>query len=266
MLRSHTPTRPSGRVLLLLSLAPLATSGCSDFDLAMSDEAGYWDSGAAAMDYGSEEPDGGDDGDYGSEDEGDFLALAPATTDAYVFVANPSRDTVTRIAVPQLSVITAEVGANPQVVATTDDYATAVTFNQGSDDVSIIDATSLEVSTVDVRDDFNNLVMSPDGRWVACYHDQSVDTEEGTGDGAQSYNEVSFVRLDDQSHHPMVVGFNPREIQFTADGTKAVVVSDAYLALVDLTADAPTPNRIQIADDLLDPPLAEETDEVRSTK
>ena len=86
--------------------------------------------------------------------------------------------------------------------------------------------------------------MSPDGRWVACYHDQGADLDEGTSGGAQSYNEVSFVRLADESHHPMVVGFNPREVQFTGDGTKAVVVSDAYLALIDLSADAPAPQRI----------------------
>ena len=252
------------RFKLLLGALPLSVPlilvGCSDF--AMSMDAGGFDSGysgASEGDRGGSGGDGGDDGDgYEPEEGDDFLALEPASTDAYFFVANPNRDTVTRISVPQLAVITTKVGVNPQVVATTADYATAVTFNQGSDDVSIIASETLDVATVDVRDDYNNMVLSPDGGWVACYHDQGLTEAEGADGGTQSFNEVSFVRLGDASHHPMVVGFNPREIQFTRDGALAVVVSDAYLALVDLTAAAPTPVRVQIAADLLDPPAAEE--------
>ena len=252
------------RFKLLLGALPLSVPlilvGCSDF--AMSMDAGGFDSGysgASEGDRGGSGGDGGDDGDgYEPEEGDDFLALEPASTDAYVFVANPNRDTVTRISVPQLAVITTKVGVNPQVVATTADYATAVTFNQGSDDVSIIASETLDVATVDVRDDYNNMVLSPDGGWVACYHDQGLTEAEGADGGTQSFNEVSFVRLGDASHHPMVVGFNPREIQFTRDGALAVVVSDAYLALVDLTAAAPTPVRVQIAADLLAPPAAEE--------
>ncbi len=246
------------RLPLFLGVLPLTLMGCADFELASSDEGGArGDTGNYAPGDGAGSDDGSDGSDYEPEEEDDFLTLPPATTDAYVFVANPNRDTVTRIAVPSLGVITAEVGVNPQAVATTEDYRTAVTFNQGSDDVSIIDAATLGVTTVAVRANYNSMVMSPDGAWVAVYHDEDRG-DEGGSSGAQSFNEVSFVRLADASHHPMVVGFNPREIQFTQDGNLAVVVSDAYLALVDLTAENPVPARIQIAEDLLDPPVAEE--------
>ena len=249
------------RSILLLGTLPLTLLGCGDYALS-SEDAGAWDTGGDRNDGSLQDgggTGGGDGGDgYEPEEGDDFLSLEPASTDAYVFVANPNRDTVTRISVPQLAVITTEVGVNPQVVATTADYATAVTFNQGSDDVSIIDSATLEVVTAEVRDDYNNMVLSPDGAWVACYHDQGLTEAEGADGGTQSFNEVSFVRLADASHHPMVVGFNPREIQFTRDGTLAIVVSDAYLALIDLTAAAPAPDRVQIAADLLDPPSAEE--------
>lgn len=247
-MRNHT--NPA----LLALLVPLI--GCASYETAYAtDERGEM----SPTDYGgSDGSDGSDsDGGTGSETEEEFLTLPPATTDTYVFVANPDRDTVTRISAEDLGVITAGVGANPQVVVTTDDYVTAVTFNQGSDNVSIIDAASLSVRTADVRANFNAMELSPDGAWVVCYFDQAADSE-GSAEGAQSYNEVSFVRLADGSHHPMVVGFNPREIQFTPDGERAVVVSDSYLAIVDLTSDAPTPLRVEIAEDLLDPPKAEE--------
>ena len=53
----------------------------------------------------SEPNDQFDDG-LGSEEESDFLALRPATTNTYVFVANPDRNTVTRINVETLEVMT----------------------------------------------------------------------------------------------------------------------------------------------------------------
>ena len=249
---------------LRIGLLPLLLA-CSES--ALSSKDGGWDSGGYA---GEDDGDqggggggtgGGDGGDgWEPEQEDDFLSLRPAPTDAYVFVANPARDTVTRIAVPSLAVITTGVGHEPHVVATTEDYAQAVTFNRGSDDVSIIDADTLDVRHVGVRENFNAMQMSPDGAWVACWYDAATAdaVDRAAAGGAQSFNEVSFVRLADGAHFPMVVGFNPREIRYTPDGSLGVVVSDAYLAVIDLTVDVPAPERLQIAEDLIDPPLAEE--------
>lgn len=194
------------------------------------------------------------------EEESDFLRLKPAATDAWVFVANPDRGTVTRIAVPALTLETREVGVDPRVVATTADYRRAVVFNAGSDDVAIIDAASFAITTVGVRDNFNAMDLSPDGKWAMCWHDIDAEEEGDDPTGVQSYNEVSFVRLDDAAHFPMAVGFNPHGVRWTPDGARALVVSDAALALVDLTATTPAPTLIEIADDPLDAPPAEEVE------
>jgi len=255
------------RISLLLPFAAgwtLALGGCGA-------EYGLADSGGA--DYAMAEGDFGDDGGagapsdtadvddgYGSEDEAGFLGLEPAVTTAYVFVANPDLNTVTRISVPSLAVITASVGVNPAVALTTADYNTAAVFNQGSDEVSVIDADTLSVDNVEVRENFNNMVMSPDGKWVACFHDAAKEDDASSADsaGTQSYNEVSFVRLGDKQHFPTVVGFNPRGIQFTPDGGTAVVVSDAYVVLVDLTGEEPIRTPVAISEDTVNPPSAEE--------
>jgi DNA-binding beta-propeller fold protein YncE len=206
--------------------------------------------------------DGGDyDDGYAEEVEDDFLALEPATTNAFVFVANPSRNTVTRISVPSLAVLTTEVGVDPSVVATTDDYSTAVVFNQGTDDVSIVDSETMEVSTVEVRENFNQMEISPDGKWVVCYHDTAMEDEDDEAEesGALSYSEVSFVNVETLEHFPMVVGTDPHDVQFTDDSQLAVVVSDAYLSVIDLSSDElDSPTRLEISDDLIDPPEAEE--------
>ena len=95
----------------------------------------YWDSGqSAAPGGGGDDGGGADDGDLGSETEETFSGLKPALTDTYVFVANSERNTVTRVHVETLQVLTAEVGVDPVVVRTTSDHATAVTFNAGTDD------------------------------------------------------------------------------------------------------------------------------------
>ena len=247
-----------------LSWVPLLTSlaliGCSE---SSSFSREHSDTGLSAPESGSDydtddDTNGGWDDGHGSETENDFLALTPATTDAYVFVANPARDTVSRIEVPALEVITVEVGSNPQVVATTDDYSKAVTFNQDADSVSIIDGESLEVTTVEVRPNLTQMKVSPDGLWAFCYHDPNVESEGSSG--ASSTFEVSFVHLETFEHFPMVAGFTPKEVEFTPDGSLALIVGHAYLAMVDLLEENLSPEIVTIADDVLDPPEAEEVE------
>jgi DNA-binding beta-propeller fold protein YncE len=237
-------------------------SGCSSAEYAMfSEDNASYDYG---YDYGyAEEPSapGADDGETLGEPEveDDFLALRPAQTDVFVFVANPSRNTVTRVNVQTQEVRTAEVGQNPSVVEVTADYATAVIFNKGDDTVSILDAYSLESTAVEVRDNMNRMVISADGAWAGVWHDEdAVDPDDPPPSGLQSFNEISLVDLYDGTHYPMVVGFDPKEIQFTGDGTRAVVVSDASLAVIDLTVAPLDISLIEVAEDLIDPPPAEE--------
>jgi DNA-binding beta-propeller fold protein YncE len=254
--------------LLSLGAAGLTGFGCAEYssgNLKNSDYAEDADTGA----YGAEDPSGdaswdGDDDDLGSETENDFLRLLPATTDKYVFVANPTRNTLTRVSVPSLDVITVDVGTNPDVVVTTQDYTRAVTFNTGSDDLTVINANNDEgLPEVDleipVLANLNHMVVSPDGLWAVVYHDSDIE-DDGTATGTISYNEISVVNLDTGAHHPMVVGRNPHQVKFTEDSSLAIVVSDDRLALIDLFADVPTRSIVEIADDLLDPPRAEEVE------
>ena len=91
--------------------------------------------------------------------------------------------------------MTAEVGVNPSC-ETSSDYRVAVTFNQGSNSLSVIDSQSLSVQEVEVRGNLNNMKLSPDGNWVVCYHDLNGENGgQGTG-GAISYNAISIVNLE----------------------------------------------------------------------
>ncbi|MEQ1503246.1 MAG: hypothetical protein ABMB14_13500 [Myxococcota bacterium] len=195
------------------------------------------------------------------ENEDALSLLPPAQTDRYVFVANPDRDTVTRIAVDTLDVDTTPVGADPEIVLTTPDFQHAVVFSRGDATVTTIDANTLEKHTVDVRDNLNQMVMSPDGAWVVLFHDVRLDALDDTGhepDGLQSFNEASFVEVATAAHSPMAVGFNPKMVRFTPDARTAVVVSDAYLAKIELRREVLAPELFELAPGELDAPSAEE--------
>jgi hypothetical protein len=136
------------RSLTFLALLPLAA--CADASLSKSEDMSGMDiadTGGAGAPSDSDWSGGGGAADTADtappEEESDALRLTPAGTDAYVFVANPDRNTVTRIAVPSLAVLTTDVGDTPTAVQTTSDYAFAVTLNEGDDTLSIIDADTM---------------------------------------------------------------------------------------------------------------------------
>jgi DNA-binding beta-propeller fold protein YncE len=244
---------------ILLSALAVACGASESYTSSESArDAGSWDSTVATT--GTFAP-GPADSSAPPEVEGDRLRLPPAETDVFVFVANPDYDSVTRINVNTSAVDTTPVGNHPTHVATTADYRTAVVFNEGDDTVSLIDANTLDQTVVRVRDDFNTLALSPDGAWAVLWFDAYApdDDDDSNADGLQSYNEASFVDVATGAHHPMVVGYRPRQVAFTPDGRLAALVSDDYLAVVDLTVADPSPVLIELEPDLVEPPAAEET-------
>lgn len=220
-----------------------------------SDEAA--DSGSFASTYSGDDDDDGATGRPEGED--DFFTRPPAQTDVFVFIANPDRDTVTRVNVHTQEVRTTQVGNEPTLVLTTPDYRWAVAFNRLDDSVSILEASTLDRVDVPVRDNFNAMKMSPDGAWVVLWHDVASERpDDPPPQGLQSFNEVSLVHVITGAHYPMAVGFNPRDVVFGLDGALAAIVSDSYLATIDLLAETPAPDLIELAPGLVDPPEAEE--------
>lgn len=193
-----------------------------------------------------------------SENEDANLFLAPTQTDVYVFIVNPDRDTVTRIHVDTLDVITKNVGNRPTLVEITHDYATAVVFNQLDDSVTLLDAATLDDRVVAVRDNMNSLKLSPDGRWAVLWHDRDARRPDDPPlSDVASFNEVSIIELATGVHTPVVVGFNPKDITFTPDGLLGLAVADASLAVLRLDGDEPIPEFIPVDDPLTAPPTEE---------
>lgn len=232
----------------------LLLAACSE--TSMSDRAGSFTSttGAAPSDDSA-----GSATSTGGEDEEDLLRLPPAQTDVYVFVANPERDTVTRVEVRSMRVDTTPVGQDPRLVQTTPDRRRAVVFNRGDASVSLLDAHTLAQEVVEVRPNLNDLAISPDGAWAVLWHNEArVRPDDPPVDGVQSFSEASFVRLADGDHQPLAIGFDLQMVRFTPDGALAVIVSNSTLALVDLTRETLEAERIELQPGVLEPAAAEE--------
>ncbi len=259
----HHPilARPAAAVavLFLLHGCPAGDSmglggNYDDDDYAPEDDGDY---------YGDDDDDaaGDDDDDTGPpEEEDDFVSVAPSAADVFVFIANPNRDSVSKVHVLSRQITTMEVGDEPSQVAVTDDYARAVVFNDGDDSVSVIDVDTDEVSTVAVREDFNFLTLSPSGEHAVCFLNTALLDGTENFQGVLSYTEVSIVDLDGMVSHDFSVGFNPRQVKFADDGDRAIIISDEFITTVDLTAAVPEPVLLDLDADPFDPPVAAEVE------
>lgn len=200
----------------------------------------------------------GDDDDttVPPEVEDSVPALPPARTSDYVFLVDPTRGTLTRIAAATRQVRTVAVGVGPELVATTPDESTAVVLNRGDDTVALVDVESLTVKTVGVRSDLDRLLISPSGTYAALWNG-SASSASPSG-GLQSYSELSLVRTSDGAHFPTAVGFGPRSVTFFADGSGVVIATDDALSRLDLTMDPPEYRRFELAPDEVEPPVVGE--------
>jgi len=226
-------------------------SAWGDDDDATNADPGDGDDGAGDDDDGEEPP---------PEEEDDFLATEPRATDVYVFIANPERDTVSKVHAESRSIETIDVGDNPTMVLVSSDYTRAVAFNEGEDTVSIIDVDTNEVTDVEVREDFNFIQMSPDGRWVVAWFNAGLVDATFDIEGVRSLTEVSFVDTLEATVESYSVGFNPKDIKFTADSGRAVVVSDSFFTVAQLNTEPIALSLIDLQMDPLDPPVAAEVE------
>ncbi|MFT5453817.1 MAG: DNA-binding beta-propeller fold protein YncE [Myxococcota bacterium] len=192
------------------------------------------------------------------ETEADELALRPAQTDRHVFIANPDRDSLTRVDVLTHELRTIDVGRDPRSVLTTPDHRTAVVVNRGEDTVSLVDTESLVERPVPVRDNLNRLAISPDGRWAVLWFDpQAVRSDDPTGEAAVSFNQASFVEIATGRHVALAVGSDTRQVVFQPDGSRVVFVTDAALVVIDLTIADPALELISLSAEVV-PPEAED--------
>jgi hypothetical protein len=177
------------------------------------------------------------------EQEVDLPFDAPQAGRNAVYVPNPGTHRVAVVDANTFSIETLSAGLSPTYAATVPGQDLAVVLNVGSADAAILRTSDGEttVTRFPIGHDQNAIAISPDGAHAVIYFDaHAAPTARGT---AQSFQDVSVLRLVEGQERVrgVSVGFRPRGVQFSVDGSRAFVVTEDGVSIIDLapTGDAP---------------------------
>ena len=237
------------QMIFLLALVGVFSLACGGSDSSSDD--GDDDSGDSAFD---DDDDGSDDDEYYDDDLDDDVdddvdddeepppeteedidpGTRPRICGDSVYILNTDGDFITRVNSVTLEVNTIDVGGSPVALRTTENCDKVVTLNSGDHTVTIIDPEDLSTTDRQVREGLNSLKISPDDRYAVAYHK----FEDGQSGGTIGYGEISIVDLDagvdEDAVTSLGVGFPPDHVEFTPDGSYALLLSETTVALVAL--------------------------------
>ena len=158
----------------------------------------------------------------------------PHAGEHYVYVANPDTDNVAVIDAATLGIHVVEAGDEPTFLQTLAGKDAAIVLNVGSSDATIIRTAGgvSRTSRVSVKPGSNAIAVSPDGTHAVVYFDPT----HSSGRGREgSFQDVTLIRLADgaDSSTPVTVGFRPSVVSFQEDGSRAFVVTEDGVSILD---------------------------------
>jgi hypothetical protein len=211
-----------------------------------SDASIGWTNGSGGM-YGSP---GGSAGGGGSavvtttvtppEQETKVDYMTPRGGDQRVYIANPTRNTVTIINSVGPMITEQVTGDSPTYVATVPGQDVALVINVGSHSLRVIRGDTPTATSYPVVSKANAIAISPDGLHAVVWFDASQVTSGTTSSG--STQEVSVVNLGatgGDKVYSISVGYNPSTVVFSSDSSAAFVVTDdgiSELRFANITA------------------------------
>jgi hypothetical protein len=213
-------------------LLALALIGCAD------------EMDGAHSDFGGGEP-GDDDGADGDDIEAD-AGLPPEVEDttrfdvpragkSVLYVPNPLTNRVAVVDATTFAIEIVQTGRGPTYTATVPDQDVALVLNVGSRDAALLRTAKGKTSVrrLDVGHDANAIAVAPDGKHAVVYFDATRGETH-----ASTFQDVTVVSLTSgsESSRGVSVGFRPRSVQFSGDGTRAFVITEDGVSIVDLAA------------------------------
>ena len=170
----------------------------------------------------------------------------PQAGGRFVYVANPTRDSVAVIDSRSLAIQTVEAGDGPTFLTTVPGQDVALVINVSSHTLTILRTTEAGTTTtsVPVVPGANAIAVAPDGRHAIAY----LDTETaGATLGTGSFQDISLITLDParDASVQLSVGFRPIEVLFSADGASGFVVTEdgvSILRFAEITGPTIIPN------------------------
>ena len=181
-----------------------------------------------------------------AEQEQSLSFLAPQPGKRYVYVANPTRDSVAVIDSVSLAIAEVTPGDMPTYVATVPGEDVALVVNAGSSTLSVLrtTATGTTVSSpLPTIKGANAIAIAPDGAHAVVWFDVAQPNAKILSGSFQNVSLVTLSAAGDKAF-TVTVGFKPSAVVFSDDGKAAFVVtsdgiSELRFATLQTSAIAP---------------------------
>ncbi|MBI5611419.1 MAG: hypothetical protein HY902_21280 [Deltaproteobacteria bacterium] len=223
--------------------AAVALGGCGEESASGASSAGWYgfDSGSASktdVTGGVDTASGGvatQDTNKPPEKEPEADFGAPEGSPNFVYIPAAGTDRIVRVAGATLQVTLIEVSSQPTVLKVVPGQDAAVVLHRGADEAAVIWSSGAgdTVQTVPVLAHCNALAIDPTGQYAVIWYNHAA---AKTGDPVGSFQAMSVIKLgaSGSSALSVSVGFRPQAVQFTADGQKAMVVTDDGVSVLEL--------------------------------
>ena len=246
-------------IRILLAAALFVGAGCGSDQYAGSDYYGGSDAGAGSLpqclssnecplgwtctEFGTCVPPAPGSPDGGSGPVEIEAELSPPThSERFVYVAMSELDALAKIDGTTLSVASIPVGDQPEVLEAIPHTDGVVVLDRNNGTASIVRATETgdDTRVVPVLPNMNRISVDPTGAYALAWFDlrqETLDNGGLSGVGAiGSFQDVTVIRLrqDNERSVDLSVGFRPRDVQFDETGTRAFVITDDGISVIDL--------------------------------
>jgi hypothetical protein len=241
------------RYSLLLGLsAPLHGSCGADDDFAKDSPSGNGADDGDESGPGTRPLDGGTSG--GKKDAGTPVLDLPPEVElplsfetpqagkSSVYVPNPTANRVAVVNAGTFNIENLAVGGTPTFTATVPGQDVALVLNVGTRDAALLRTSEqgkTSVVQLAVGHDANAIAIAPDGKHAVFYLNATASGVRG-----QSFQDLTIVDLTAgaETSRRVSVGFRPRGVQFSADGSRAFVITEDGISVLDFAALAATPS------------------------
>jgi len=168
----------------------------------------------------------------------------PVSSQSYVYVAMTAQDSLARINGATLAVTSFPVGEKPKTVAAAAGSDTAVVLDSINGTITIVRPAGGqdEQTKFKTLPHLNQVVIDPTGSYAVAWFDLNQAIVDAGGldavDQVGSFQDVTVVALTPgaQTAVDLTVGFRPREVEFDDAGSRAYVITEHGISIIDLAS------------------------------
>lgn len=178
---------------------------------------------------------------------------APVATNRFVWTANPTTNRVALINAETFEVALAETGLAPTTVAgLPGGQDGAIVLNAGSEDATVVrvgDDGEITTTTVPTHAGANAVTVSSSGAFAVAWTD-AARFAEGELDPTDGLQDVTVIDLGAEPRGTVLsVGYRPSRVTFDAAETRAFIVTEPGLSVVELGGEPRAGQLVKLTED-----------------